>query len=720
MPNFKSNAAYHAWLAYGHANGLFEKTPGHQDVSIKGKDKKVKHEMALGGPLPGVKPGTPYPYDLYAALVSLPKDKKALGGPTVLNDNILASTEDTGVVPGSLYGALGSIASDLVGGNTNIADNREKGVAEGTLSGALQGAGQGASMGATLGSIVPGIGTAIGTGIGAGAGAIIGGIKGNKNKKDEIQDFQNSMELRNSTLHPLATTYKAAYGVNVHDLPEQAGLKGDPTEYNGHSHEEGGIPVGNVEVEDGEVRVGDYIFSDRLIDPETKKTYAELAKKVTRKYTEYPNDGPAKRTQEKLLKDIQFKNDQARLLQQKADAEMRANMEQDYAAYGAMISKDPAGKYVVDKENRIALLEAAKNRKMSYNSYIDNLYACGGDIKEKMAAGGKYPNPADLYSALNIPNAADELGYTDFTGMGSTDEFTSAGTDFSSAVEPSKNASAPILGFSAPYSEHNYFNSLDPSTASMSMSMVQPTGLDSDITLPKKAISSDLANLEADKTINSGAMDVNGSKMDPSQYMQMLKKKFGTDEKALLASNLPAIANLINSTKHGDTTFDRAHLNTISLEAERQGVKDAIVRARNIQGENIRNIATSSGDALAALSAGNAGLTGQEMAALRESYANEANANVGIKNQEAMTNLGISNDEIVARQQDQAMRASIRNLALSDIGSNAQGYFKDKSLEKANLDQNTMIMSLLKTGEYEMVDDGKGGFTVKYKGPSAK
>jgi hypothetical protein len=45
--NFKSPAAYKAWLAYGHATGEFEKTPGNQKVSIGGKAHNVKH--AMGG-----------------------------------------------------------------------------------------------------------------------------------------------------------------------------------------------------------------------------------------------------------------------------------------------------------------------------------------------------------------------------------------------------------------------------------------------------------------------------------------------------------------------------------------------------------------------------------------------------------------------------------------------------------------------------------------------
>ena len=45
--NFKSPAAYKAWLAYGHATGEFERTPGNQKVSIGGKAHNVKH--AMGG-----------------------------------------------------------------------------------------------------------------------------------------------------------------------------------------------------------------------------------------------------------------------------------------------------------------------------------------------------------------------------------------------------------------------------------------------------------------------------------------------------------------------------------------------------------------------------------------------------------------------------------------------------------------------------------------------
>ena len=50
--NFKSNAAYKAWLGYGHASGAFERTPGNQAVSIQGHPHSVQHAMGgfLGNP----------------------------------------------------------------------------------------------------------------------------------------------------------------------------------------------------------------------------------------------------------------------------------------------------------------------------------------------------------------------------------------------------------------------------------------------------------------------------------------------------------------------------------------------------------------------------------------------------------------------------------------------------------------------------------------------
>lgn len=42
--NFKSEANYKKWLGYGHATGVFDKTPGNTPVKVAGKAKKVEHK----------------------------------------------------------------------------------------------------------------------------------------------------------------------------------------------------------------------------------------------------------------------------------------------------------------------------------------------------------------------------------------------------------------------------------------------------------------------------------------------------------------------------------------------------------------------------------------------------------------------------------------------------------------------------------------------------
>lgn len=57
--HFNSKEAYKKWLGYGHATGIFERTPGNQKVSIEGKNHKVKH-AAYGDSLQPVYYNNPY------------------------------------------------------------------------------------------------------------------------------------------------------------------------------------------------------------------------------------------------------------------------------------------------------------------------------------------------------------------------------------------------------------------------------------------------------------------------------------------------------------------------------------------------------------------------------------------------------------------------------------------------------------------------------------
>lgn len=401
------------------------------------------------------------------------------------------------------------------------------------------------------------------------------------------------------------------------DIGSYLEMGGTPTEYNGNAHEQGGIQIGNSEVEDGEIRVGDYVFSDRL-KHESGKTFSEEAKKITKEFEEYQNDGPAKRTQNKKLKELSYLNDQARLLKQKEDAIHEMTMMEGFRAFGGYIEKDIKGKYQVDPNYRKNILESAKANKMSYNKYVDSIYCYGGNMKKKLAGGG-----------VVDPDGTKPLVATD---------------EYPSLYDFGQGTAQPNV--------YNIFQVGD----------------------------------------------------------------IGNEEIALLASNLPALSNLIGSTKGNTTKFDRLKLNEINLDDERRRISESVDKAQKIHRKNVRGTASSAGEALAALSAGTAGLTGKEMDALASVDAKERNMNVNIKNQEAMTNTGIAQQESIARQQDEALKASMRSMAVSDVSQNTQGYLKDKRLAEENDLYNTRLMSLLDTGEYKIVDDGNGGYKIEYAG----
>ena len=288
---------------------------------------------------------------------------------------------------------------------------------------------------------------------------------------------------------------------------------------------------------------------------------------------------------------------------------------------------------------------------MSYNKYVDSVFAYGGKMTSK-----KYPNGGDVNSLTTKP------------------------------VEPIlTNSSFPdIYGSTLPIGG-------------------LPTNPIEQIVTPKADIETELLKMP-------GFSDL--SKKERTNIFSNI----GRDELALLGSNLPALSNLIGSMQGNTTKFDRIKLDDINLDNERRIIGKAASNARNVNRKNVRGTASSAGEALAGLSAGNAGITSKEMDALARVGAQESNANIQIDNQEKLTNANTANQEALAIQQDEAMKASMRNLGLSDIGTNVQGYLKDQSLQEEAEAFNTRLMSLLKTGEYQLIDDGKGGYTTTYLG----
>lgn len=130
-------------------------------------------------------------------------------------------------------------------------------------------AGTGASIGSMFGPI--------GTGIGAGVGALAGGVmdimaRQEKKRQEAVESQQAGMAIN-----------QAAY---QEQIKPQLLLGGDLslTRFNGNSHANGGIELPTAEVEGGETKVGDYVFSDLLTPMGQNTTYAALSKQIDNKY----------------------------------------------------------------------------------------------------------------------------------------------------------------------------------------------------------------------------------------------------------------------------------------------------------------------------------------------------------------------------------------------------------------------------------------------------
>lgn len=94
-------------------------------------------------------------------------------------------------------------------------------------------------------------------------------------------------------------------------------------EYNGPSHADGGIPVDHkgavtnsynaaAEVEGGETSRKGYVFSDKLTDPVTGKTFAEMSKSLNKKYQPKGYDILRDKTKELEFKQLEKRNDNVR------------------------------------------------------------------------------------------------------------------------------------------------------------------------------------------------------------------------------------------------------------------------------------------------------------------------------------------------------------------------------------------------------------------------
>jgi hypothetical protein len=187
--------------------------------------------------------------------------------PNTLQDISLPSQElisIEGVNP-MATGVVSNIGSNIIDSTTNRVD--DLGVPQVSAGVEIgKSALSGASTGSTFGPVGAGIGALVGT-----VGELIGGIKKKKEAKAQRKQIieQAGVEQAQEYQQRLATQPQQQYTPTFANGGYLQTPINDPIVYqNGGTHEEnslGGIPIGqNASVEEGEVRHGDYIFSNRL------------------------------------------------------------------------------------------------------------------------------------------------------------------------------------------------------------------------------------------------------------------------------------------------------------------------------------------------------------------------------------------------------------------------------------------------------------------------
>lgn len=183
------------------------------------------------------------------------------------------------------FAGIGNALGNVTDAAT-IDENGNKRNGEAAVSGVLRGAGTGASIGMALGPV--------GAAVGAGIGGIAGGIvAANRNKKQLAEYNKNktleaigdskmaSQEYRAKIANYDTGSEPVGYFAKGGTAPIQALDKSSKTlKIHGRRHEQGGVTIGNSEVERGEVIHGNKVFSNRLKVPGTNRTYAGEAQRL--------------------------------------------------------------------------------------------------------------------------------------------------------------------------------------------------------------------------------------------------------------------------------------------------------------------------------------------------------------------------------------------------------------------------------------------------------
>ena len=612
-----------------------------------------------------------------------------------------------------------------------------------------------------LNMVAPGVGTAVGM-----AGKAVGtGLNASKN-----EEANGQLNLGNSMLpNMLGNNMEGIAQMETMGAAEAMQFKqGGLMHINeGGTHEQnamGGVPIGpNALVEEGETINNDFVFSDRLTPMGSKKTYAQLSKRIDSKYKLRPHDPLSKEAKQMELDNL--------ALQQESQKEMMSYG--GVMAYGGKAFTGPVTQTVLNYNQEPSSMSNFMEPESVYENPVNSqILAKGGKIYIKPENRGKFnatkartgktteelthsKNPLTRKRAIFAQNAKKWKhamgGYMYDDGGPMLAPINSINSQYSSDVHP--------IG---PFLQNNQFSSFDFSGPDMDQTVysdedfpnIDYTGINQynalDNLNPPPIGSSkfkkklrNFNSLDSDQDyLNSPALDIIGENNTPlniqsipyynpqvqgrnvsspmnvvnnpeANFMEQMqgnafdKSTASAQNPYGKVGNVGYLSNLAgNLIKAGMVATSKPPIYNPSLRLNRLNSTPAerlaaLEGRREIQGAKdlIRRNATSSGQYLT-----NASLLGASSAdQMARNIANIRQGydtqNVGIGNQEAQLNQQITAANNLAREQFRDNRLNQYNKILDSVIGANQQRFATDV--HANNFQNQVI-SLLKTGVYHI------------------
>ena len=424
----------------------------------------------------------------------------------------------------------------------------------------------------------------------------------------------------------------------------------------GGTHEEnpnGGIPVGeNALVEENETMadVADtkFVFSDRL--KVGKSTFAKLSKSVNNKFKDYPHDKKANRAKEVLLAKLADKQED--LKRKKEEFELKQLAKNNPEAFQQMMQQNQEQQ--MPKEG-IEQEQMPEEQMMYFGGQI-------GLPKVKILSKGG--EAGKIYDGFN--NYEKER-----IGGISRDEFIKNYTN-EKALDVSN------------------YEDREPSYYESEVSSVVL-----DDYVPK--IGNISNNNVAKKSNETTTTTPDGDNFSLTPKYTPYLQAAGT-----IANAASGIYNVARGMKPiAKANLTRPKLSKIDLGREREAVKQAGATALETSNQNIRNVASSSGSALAASVANSAAINKNVGNMVSQSMQNEINANTQIQNQQNLAETDISNKEKEMNAMAEARRQKAIEMGLNTLGTATASGIKDFNMTTANNRYNERVLKLMKTGNFK-------------------